>query len=625
MESPSPKRRKTSPSTSFDVDASNSSIRPQSHDGRATTPSKASYLAPTKASLARFNPNLLPSSNTAGTKRPSSRGSQGLDIARSSTVNVAQGVIDGIYTAARPVTPSRNIPLVVTEVSGRVNGGPLVQNIQSIRGGLFAAPRRRSRTPGRYSSPPKHATYDTRASPPQAAMEIDPVQGTIDELPGQEQAPNLAETLHSTAERAEVRILGIVEGEDLELPTMPRPFEGVAPIIGRNEDEEPRLPSTPTQLGLEPPPEPPKGVLFSSPSRRSKRRTRTSAKSSPLRPRVSATTEIVVDSQERSSLGSRTYYSNLQEATLNSRGASSTSTSYPKPQSLAQCLSLFLPFSKPPPPPAPRPPTPPRVILDTLPDLPLWTLDVTATEDSIKNTPPAPPDDPHLRRKEITFASPQKVLIVKIQATVDLNTKKTTDVTLSSISPWADPELRSWLRKPVQNKDLAAIREATNRYWQLSEIRAKCWLQCEEEFGNLLASSILPDTTKSENTLENRPKGRRKTPNSTDPSTLEPSNLPPSTIPTIPRQSLHYHLGRQSLFFTQTPISLLISWRLAFDATGNLESHLSAHAMFPNPWLQAEGGSELAKVGEAFDGLLRAGSSVFEAVRVVCGAVFVDE
>ena len=621
MESPSPKRRKTSPSTSLEVHANSTSTRPQSRDGRATTPFRASYLSPTKASLARFNPNLLPSSSTAGTRRPNSRGSQGLDITQSSEVNGAQVFADGTYTAARPVSPSRDMPLVGTEISGRVNGGSPTQNIQSVGEGLSTAPRRRSRTPGRYSSPRKRASYDTRASPPEAAMETDPAQGTLDELRRQEQAPNLAESSNSTAETAQMGPLGTAEGEDLELHTIPRPFEGVAPGIGRNDDGEPRLPSTPTQLGLEPPPEPPKGILLSSPSRRPKRKTRASVKASPLISRGSATKEIIVDSQERSSLGPRIYYSNLQEATRNSNAASSTSNSIENrnPQSFAQRLSLFLPFSKPPPPPVPRPPTPPRLILDALPDLPFSTLNVTATENSTKNSAF---DDPHLRRKEITFASPQKLLIVKVQATVDLNTKKATDITLSSISSWADSELGSWLRKPVRDQDLAAIREATNRYWQISEIRAKCWLQCEEEFGNLLVSSTLLNMDKFKTTLENSPRGRRKTPNPTSPSTPEPSNPTPQTTPHISRQSLHYHLGRQSLFVTQTPISLLIVWRLAFDATGRLESHLSAHAAFPDSWLQAEGGSELAKVDEAFDGLLRAGSSVFEAVRVVCGVVF---
>jgi len=624
MESPSAKRRKTSPSTSLGVDASNTQIRSPSRGSDPSTPFRASYLSPTKASLARFHPNLLPSSTTAATKRPSSRGSQGPDLSRSSAVDGAQSLIGGIHTITRPVTPSRETTPPVPDSTGGVNGGSPVRNIQSVSGGLSAAPRRRSRTPGRYASPSKRVPYEPRASPPQAATESDPAQGTANELVEQDQTPHLAVEPEFTAEGGGPRP-GVVREEDFELPTIPRPLgNNVNPGIRRDVDAEPRLPSTPTQLGLEPPPEPPNGLLLSSPSKRPKRRTRTSAKSSPLKPRTSATTETAVDSQEQSRLGPRTYYSHIQQATPNNEDTNSNTSQHTKPESLAQRLSLFLPFSKRPAPPVPRPPTPPLVVLDALPDPLHFALDtVTATEDSVESPPS---DNPHLRRKEITFTSPQKLLVVKVQVTVNLTTRKTTDITLSSINPWAASDLGTWLRKPFDGRDLAAVRDAIDRYWKLSEIRAKFWFQCEQKFGNLLTDSAsldIHDTTKSKNTTSNRPKGHRKPTDPTDPSTPSPPS-PPLTNPPppTPHQPLHHHFGRSSLLLSQPPISLLISWRLAFDATGKLESHISAHAAFPNSWLQAEGGGELARVGEAFDGLLRGGKGVFEAVEVVMGVVF---
>lgn len=159
MEPPSPKRRKTSPSTALEVDASNTQQQSPSRDGRASTPSRASYLSPTKASLARFHPHLLPSSTTTATKRSSSRGSQGPDLSRSSAVEGAESLLDGIYTVARPVTPARVTTPPAPESTGPVNGGSPVRNIQSVSGGLSEAPRRRSRTPGRYASPPKHPEF----------------------------------------------------------------------------------------------------------------------------------------------------------------------------------------------------------------------------------------------------------------------------------------------------------------------------------------------------------------------------------------------------------------------------------------------------------------------------------
>ncbi len=58
MTSPSPKRRKTSP----DFSEQELTIR---------TPTRPSFISPTRASLARFNPNLLPKPRTSGAARAS--------------------------------------------------------------------------------------------------------------------------------------------------------------------------------------------------------------------------------------------------------------------------------------------------------------------------------------------------------------------------------------------------------------------------------------------------------------------------------------------------------------------------------------------------------------------------
>ena len=621
MESPSPKRRKTSPSTSLDVNMNRTSIRPPNRDRRSVTPSRASYLSPTKASLARFHPNLLPSSTAPATRRLSSRGSQGPSNTPSSVIDGAQGPVNGIDTTARPVTPPRATTPSAVEGNRPVNGGSPIQNIELFGGGLSTAPRRRSRTPLRYAPATKRAVFDTRASPP-AAMETDSARVMHNEEPGRKHLPQSAEILNLAAEEA-CRPGSALE--EFELPTTSRTSgNGAAPGVAI-EDGEPRLPSTPTQLGLEPLPEPPKGILLSSPSRRPKRKTRASTKSSPLKPRKSGTEEVVVDTQEQSNLGPRRYYSSIEEARISNVDSgsgiqqasglddpNSHAGQHAKPGSITHRLSLFLPFSKRPPPPVPRPPTPPRIILDVL--LPSTTSDIlTATEDTLKTSPS---DDPLIRRKEITLTSPQSLLIVKLHVIINLDTKNLTEIMLSSISPWAASELGTWIRRPGVGRDLAAIRDATNEYWRLAELRAKCWVQCAEKFGYLLSGSVVADTPGSTKT-GNRPKGRRKNPLlplSTASDPFDPSD--PS------RQTLYANLHRTSFLLTQAPISLLISWRLAFNDSGKLESHVSTHAAFPESWVKAEGGKELKRVGEAFEGLLSVGVGVRKAVGVVVRAVF---
>ncbi|KAL9022586.1 MAG: hypothetical protein Q9185_000297 [Variospora sp. 1 TL-2023] len=65
------------------------------------------------------------------------------------------------------------------------------------------------------------------------------------------------------------------------------------------EEGEPRLPSTPTQLGLEPPPKPPSGLRYSSgSSRKSRSLVRPASLSSPLKPRKSVSASSVSPSKD---------------------------------------------------------------------------------------------------------------------------------------------------------------------------------------------------------------------------------------------------------------------------------------------------------------------------------------
>jgi hypothetical protein len=78
---PPPKRRKTSPTTSFPVDAPTSlgRIPPSQQDAARSPTRRPSFASPTKASLARHNPQLLnrPTSSGAGSEKPGNKGKLG--------------------------------------------------------------------------------------------------------------------------------------------------------------------------------------------------------------------------------------------------------------------------------------------------------------------------------------------------------------------------------------------------------------------------------------------------------------------------------------------------------------------------------------------------------------------
>ncbi len=137
---------------------------------------------------------------------------------------------------------------------------------QAFGGGLSVAPRKISRTPGRGASeaPVSTAGPDAviAASPPETAEEApDVAQEDVD---GQ-----LEQELQGSAGKSSTR--NPQARDRIEVPASA-------------DQGEPELPPTPTQLGLEAPPEPPKGLLY-SPSRRPPRKKAAGLNSSPLKPR----------------------------------------------------------------------------------------------------------------------------------------------------------------------------------------------------------------------------------------------------------------------------------------------------------------------------------------------------
>lgn len=242
-------------------------------------------MSPTKASLARFNPDLLPRNDLAESQRPSSSGGPGLSTR----------VFDGKSIGNR------------TREKGEVGGvtNPAVVDI-GLRDGYQANshevlredPKRKLQGHSANSTPSRRplakVAPNPPASPPRGADDI-PDETAIEmserePLTGQEAARSLAKPVSEGS--AEAR-----------LPETPIAQRIVALASGMQaDDDEPSLPSTPTQLGLEKPPEKPKGLHFyNSPSKR--RRKEKPNKSSPLKP-------IDAAPQTSLSLGPKIYIAN---------------------------------------------------------------------------------------------------------------------------------------------------------------------------------------------------------------------------------------------------------------------------------------------------------------------------
>lgn len=176
-----------------------------------------------------------------------------------------------------------------------------------------------------------------------------------------------------------------------------------------------------------------------------------------------------------------------------------------------------------------------------------------------------------------------QLLQAKLQVTMNGADLIITVLNIVEISQWAHRELGTWFALLNGNKTLSAVGAAFGHYYLVSKERAECFRDSEQEFRALLDNQTVATSIKT--------------------------------------QDLTSYLGRQTLTFSREPVALEISWLLSINDEGDVESLISAKASFPASWQQTEGGDQLAKVGEAFDILVK-DRGPKEAMSVVCRLIF---
>lgn len=230
MDSSPSKRRKTSPTRSIPIDASNSDLYARDkHDAQLDLIRRASFMSPTKASLSRFNPDILAESRSAG------NGHRESDIRSPRRLNPT------------PLRPIPDTPL------GRLSASPIRElslspsrRSQSIGDGLASPARRRSHTPGA-ALPQREPSPDTIVLAPANRFEQEIEKSLLEE-------ERLAQAVRRSARRTRGNRLSFL------------------PTSVDEAQEEPDLPPTPEQLGLGKRPSPPEGLLESSTSAKALKR-----------------------------------------------------------------------------------------------------------------------------------------------------------------------------------------------------------------------------------------------------------------------------------------------------------------------------------------------------------------
>ncbi|GAP91458.2 hypothetical protein SAMD00023353_6200390 [Rosellinia necatrix] len=273
MEASAPKRRKTSPTASVPVHDSDETVSSDSLVRRARL-NRPSFASPTKASLARSNPDILQ-------RRTPSRGDQFNEVATApaasepaSPTSRGSSVNEVVAAQAEDGSGAERLQKKNKVGNGKTNVGRTTSPVRRVAGGLSLRPRRTSSKPSPRPLPPPSAEEEElidpfkgrklrRSPPPGVLPAVEPEEPELPPTPTQKGLSNPASLvtsppgIHNTPSKRprRSRILAArINSSPLKQP----PFR--PPELDQDAAEEPT------------PPRPAKEKLRSEPRRKRKRR-----------------------------------------------------------------------------------------------------------------------------------------------------------------------------------------------------------------------------------------------------------------------------------------------------------------------------------------------------------------
>ncbi|CAF9922827.1 MAG: hypothetical protein GOMPHAMPRED_002684 [Gomphillus americanus] len=632
MDSTPSKRRRLTVSQSRS--ARDANTVPQNNE----PPLGVSYRSPTKASVRRFNPNLL--------------------SGQSATNNANEG-----------------------SATTRLRSGTHGLNPTALRSRIAAPRLSASPTRETSSSPSRRAqatreSIDRRRNPSLTRTGLS-VSGH------EEQREQDAENeIQEEAERSLMEEEKLAESVLRKAKRSRTNMAAAMPQLSR-EQEDPELPPTPVQLGLEKKPPPPAGILSSSPQGKGTGR-KAVFKKSPLKPTSESTEQVASEASRPNAASNQTIEQFSQQAAqgtedqadegatdnlefaeqrqklenlskqlevlrsdvsfllsqvrrnrgnvqqsvshenvdrlvyfvcsiflgnadidrtiLTAATAPEQSKSSPlKATPLATRLSTFLPFSK-----KPKPlPEDPLLEAELLPSYkpvessnPLVNLQAFSpfTISSAQRLINIRSGEALLNQQQLQLSSPSPAeLDLSFVLLSDTDTDTVEYLSLESITLWADAELGTWIRGQAEDTaDMATIGWGSSRYLEVAKSRARCWARCYRDFPQHILS-------------------------------ISDSQFDSATSETAKSLDMEMarHLGKPSIRFESkiSKTSLVFTWHITLDWIGDTESQVSALAALPARWIQLDSQREsLAKIPEAFEKLVKK-IGVYEAIKVMVGIV----
>ena len=368
-----------------------------------------------------------------------------------------------------------------------------------------------------------------------------------------------------------------------------------------NNEEEPSLPSTPSQLGLETPPPKPKGLHFptsgrkfghkatSSPSQNkipatmdTSLGTRISIETSPipLEPRSLArlesrleilqheltteSLEIARSSDSKAEQDLRQKHKLVSQDAreiLNLRNAnrrlheSLAVNDKAQSQSIHQRLANFMPFSE-----------NGRSSIPTVKPTPLTPSSTAGFSANVQRSSLDRLNlESVLLSQDIEILDSRRGLVAAMGVLVDPVSQKVTQQTSFHHSPLPNNELQSWLAQSGTDRTLETIGKTVERYGIVSSLRDQCWALCREEFGQLVDSA--PDQSG------------------------------------IGMKQRGNDLQYMRLTMSST-LRLGYKWQILIEEDGNVRSDVTPSLALPDTWANHDRNNDLSRLEEIFTSLL---------------------
>ncbi|KAH8783891.1 hypothetical protein BGZ57DRAFT_757774 [Hyaloscypha finlandica] len=228
--------------------------------------------------------------------------------------------------------------------------------------------------------------------------------------------------------------------------------------------------------------------------------------------------------------------------------------------------------------------------------------------------------EPPIRQRHVIHAShPSGLFATRFSMTVDTSNLSITSLDILRLDMNAETELGTFIRDRARRdgplgKDVTTICWAMGRWTEVSIQRARFWCAVENEFGTAQAR------TKS---LSRQRKKKRKRHGSVvedeEEVNAEGDEAEESSVQQKwTRKQLLPQIGRTSMELANAEVELRFEWRIRFDWTGEVESHIVAIARLPRNWQAVDGRESLAKVPEMFTKLVQE-KGPLGAVRTTIG------